>query len=222
VEQLMPITYTYDGLVAELKDYLEDEFPDFDAQVPNLIGLGEQRMLDDLDLTLFDRIDTTITTTGGQETLSKPSDIIAVRTLSVGGTPLEERSWDWINDYNATAPQGAPKFFSEQSDTEVRLAPVPDASYSATYRGTARPDGLSSSNQTTWLSTNFGDTLLYACLIEAERYVGADQVQVWQQAYMNEKLPAAMNLTRRMSRSDYRPLAAQPQPAREPRNRSTA
>jgi hypothetical protein len=52
--------------------------------------------------------------------------------------------------------------------------------------------------------------------------VGADQVQVWQQAYMNEKLPAAMNLTRRMSRSDYRPLAAQPQPAPEPRNRSTA
>ena len=186
------------------------------------MGLGEQRLLDDLDLTLFDKIDTSATTTGGVETLSKPSGIIAVRTLQVAGMPLEERSWDYVEDYNATAAQGAPRYWSEQDEATVKLAPVPDQDYPVTVRGTARPDGLASGNQTTWLSENFGDTLLYACLIEAERYVGAQQAQVWQQAYMNEKLPAAMNLTRRMTRSDYRPLAAQPQPAREPRNRSTA
>jgi hypothetical protein len=218
----MPITYTYDGLKAELQDYLEDDFDDFTSQVPTLIGLGEQRLLDDLDLSIFDITDTAKTTTQGQATLSKPSDIISVRTLQVDGTPLEERSFDYIEDYNAGAAQGKPKYFNEQSDTEVVLAPIPDQSYATTFRGSARPDALSDSNQTTWLSEKFGDTLLYACLIEAERYVGSQRSEEWRQVYGNEKLPAAMNLTRRMSRSDVRPLAAQPQPAPEPRNRSTA
>lgn len=214
--------FTYDGLVAELKDYLEDEFDDFTNQVDTLIDLGEQKLVDDLDLELFDRTDTSIVTIIREPRLNKPPDIMAVRTLRINGRLLEERSWDFVLDYNSESMYGTPKYYAEESDEQVRLAPTPDRVYPTLFRGIARPDGLSNSRQTTWLSTWVGDALLYACLTEAERYVGSQRSQEWIQAYMNEKLPNARNLTRRMTRDDYRPLAAQPQPTPDARNRSTA
>lgn len=217
----MAISYTYDELAAELKDYLEDEFDDFDAQVPNLIALGERRLRDDLDLGLLDETRSE-TTSAGVETLSRPSDMPVVRTLTVAGQQLDERSWEWIDDYNADAGQGKPAYWCEDTETTVRLAPIPDGAYSAQFRGIVYSTGLTSQNQNSFLGDNFGDALLYACLVEAERYVGADQLQVWQQAYTQEKLPNARNLTKRMTRDDYRPLAAQPQAKPEPSNRGSA
>jgi hypothetical protein len=49
----------------------------------------------------------------------------------------------------------------------------------------ARPLGLSSANTTTYLSLNFGNGLLYACLVEAFSYLKGpqDMLQYYQGAY---------------------------------------
>lgn len=218
----MAISFTYDELVAELQDYLEDEFDDFANQAPVLIELGERRLLDDLDLDIFDQTNTSASTSNGSDTLSRPTDMPVIRTVKVNGQQLEERSWEWVDDYNADASNGQPLYWAENTDTAIKLAPTPDASYSSEIRGVVYPEGLTASNSNSFLGDNFGDALLYACLVEAERYVGAEQAQVWQNAYLNEKLPNARNMTRRMTRDDYRPLAAQPRATPEPRNRQGA
>jgi hypothetical protein len=219
----MAVSYTYDELVAELKDYLEDEFDDFDAQVDALIGLGELRLLRDLDLEFLDTTDTGQTTSASSDALSKPNNTIAVRSVFVNRQPLEQRAWAWVEDYNTGASDGQPLYWAEKDETTLVLAPPADSSYSTVIRANVRPDGLSSGNSNTWFGDNLGDVLLYACLVEAERYVDdAPNLQMWQQAYAQEKLPGAQAELRRQRRADYRPLAAQPQPVPKPNDSGAA
>lgn len=186
-------------LTADLQAWLEDDGSEFAASIPQIINLGELRLLKDLDLTIFDA-STTAATAVGNDVLSKPagytSDFqLGVRFMyiSVSGETkwLELRSIDFVRDY-LNGVDGLPRFFAEDGLSQWRLAPSPDAIYTVNINFRSRPSPLVvTTNESNWLSDNAADILLYACLAESEKFVKSDdRIPIWENDYVS-RFPAA-------------------------------
>jgi len=85
--------------------------------------------------------------------------------------------------------RGQPLYYTNHLEGLVMIAPPPPASMNGTIRCVARPDGLSASNDSTWLSTHAGDIMQYACLMAAEEYLKSPQkAKEWEDKY-NAAMP---------------------------------
>lgn len=217
----MATSFTYATLKTAIKNFVEDQGTDFDANVDAIIGLGEDRCVKDLDLEQWYVEDTTKTIAQGDRTLTLPTGSLRVGDIFIttSGTtkaPLIERTYSYLRDYApGDTPQARPKFWAPFSETAIAIAPASDASYAVTMKHLKRPAGLASGNTTTWLGTNLGDLLLYACLINAELYgVNDERIPAWTTEYQRA-LAAALVQFRNLVRRDYAPVAAQPTPKTE-------
>lgn len=171
----MAIQYTFTSLVAAMQGYAEDDDVDFVANIPDMIGKAELRVLRDLDLELFEQW-LEITVSGGSRTATKPADTVEVNDLWIRNpTTLKwqecpRRSFEYCLQYAPTeADQAVPQYYSEFDESDIYVVPTPDQSYSggnARVRVTIRPTGLSGSNENTWLGDNMADFLFAACMIE--------------------------------------------------------
>ena len=208
----MAFTTTYYKLYAELQDWLEDDDLEFEGEIPNVIALGELRLLRDLDLTIFDIVDTSISFAVGTRLYTKPTialGFIAPRAIwyeDVNNETvwLERRTPDWLQDYWPTAASnGTPQYYAEYSETQWAFAPTPDAIRTLNLRLISRPAGLSDATLTTWLSDNIADALFKACLAEAEKFVMAEErAAVWEQDYIRY-IPTAMREAHRLGGFSY-------------------
>ena len=142
------------------------------------------------------------------------------------GTWLERRDQTFLSEYvgRLTGPEGSttsgadvtgkPKYYSMfggatgLSDTtsgSIYLAPTPDANYIFRIYYNKMPDTLESGNQTNYISLNFPQGLLYACLVEAYGFLKGptDMLTLYEQKYKTELQKfAAMQIGRRR-RDDY-------------------
>lgn len=171
---------TYNNLVADLQQWMEDADDDFEAALPKVISQGEARVLRDLDFDIFFRIHSD-TILGNEITV--PSDFISNELLVINGYPLVERSFDYVTDHAGTSATRSQYVARKDAET-LMVAPslTITVNYSLRYRCT--PTGLSEGNQTTWIAENLGDVLFYACLMESEAQLKADErIPVWTAAY---------------------------------------
>ena len=90
-----------------------------------------------------------------------------------------------IRDSNSTNAQGLPKYFSYWDEQTIVLAPIPDLTYTMQLNYTLKPAGLSANNTTTYLSQQFPNGLLYACLVEAYGFLKGpnDMLQYYENRY---------------------------------------
>ncbi len=212
----MPITFTYATLKAELVSHVEDQGTAFAAELDTVIGLGELKLLRDLDLEIFDVTDTGAFFVNNQ-VVTKPAGYVADRSLffTVSGKTYQmfHRSYEYLIDYwpVAATVTTTPRYYSELNETQWWIAGTPAGSYPFTARFMKRPAGLSGTVATTWLSTYAGDLLFYAALACSEAFLKADErIQVWKAEYA-EKLASSRHELRRMQRTDYSPVDAAPQ-----------
>jgi len=98
---------------------------------------------------------------------------------------LEYRDTNFISEFNGTGATGLPKYYSYWDEDTIVLAPTPDFNYQIQVNYILKPNGLSSSNTTTYLSTQFPNGLLYACLVEAYGFLKgpADMIQFYEGKY---------------------------------------
>lgn len=213
----MATSWTYSTLKTALKDHAEDQGDDFDTAVDTIIQLGEDMVLKDLPLEIFDAKAQNVTITAGSQTATKPSSTVAVRSLYYvsGGTRyfLLPRTKAWMDAVCPDTTQRAPRWFDEgYSDTLIYLAPNPDLSVTALADVTKRPASIVTAT-TTFVGSNVGDLLFAACMISAERFnLGFEEAANWKATYEDLLKSARIDL-RHLLRRDYATLAPQPQAA---------
>lgn len=205
-------TTSYSGLQNLVQDYCEDTSDEFTNNWQTLLNRAEDRCINDLDLSIWNK-STTTSTADGVQTVSKPSGADLVRTIrdTTTGRYLQRRSFDYVSEYGGS---GAPIYFYEEETGTPKFyfAPTPDGVYSLVVRYLSRPSRLTESNTTNWLTDNAAWMLLYACLVEAEHFlIDPSRIQEYEMEYA-KATNSLRGQYRSLAQRDYEPL----QPAATP------
>ena len=167
---------TYDELVTNIRNYTEVGSNVFTNSVINtFITMAENRIMRDIDLDVFKK-EVTGTMTSGNKFLTTPTDLLTHRYLlltSANGEQifLDFRDTSFMKEYWADGTDtGVPKYYAVWDQNTFYVAPTPSSNYAAELGYIYRPAQLSSTNNTTWISNNAPEALLYACLIQAYSY----------------------------------------------------
>lgn len=186
---------TYDQLVTKIRAYTEvDENVLTSTIIDGFIQDAEFRLVRDVDSDNNRRYATS-STVNGQKFLDTPENILIIRSAQISDqgdfesgstrTFLEKRDTSFISEYNSTGATGQPKYYANWDENTIAFAPIPDDTYAVQVNYILKPTGLSSSTTTTYLSEEFPNGLLYACLVEAYGYLKgpADMLQLYEQKY---------------------------------------
>jgi hypothetical protein len=201
------------ALTTAIQGFVEDTGAEFTGSINTVIQLGEARCYTDLNLEILDTTITAALTPSVRLQPIKPATNQATRTIhirGVGGTgnfrKLARRTYEFCVEFAPTvATVGEPLYYAEVSPTEVYMVPTPDVAYQASIRQVVAPPSIVSG--ATWLATNMGDLLLYACMISTEEYLKADDsfVTRWKESY-KEALSVRRFELRDVIRADYYPV----------------
>ena len=214
---------TYSELVTQIREYTETDSNVFTTVIVNdFIEHAELRIFRDVDLDVFRKYQTA-TLTSGDPFISMPgatpTDFEFARYItifspsgSLGGLTDNERVYlqkkdsSFISEYapNRTSTS-IPKYYANWDNDTIILAPTPNAAYTIELAYNALPTGLSSSNTTTWVSTNAPQLLLYACLVEAFKFLkGPDNMlQMYETYYQQALTPFMGEQMGRRRRDEY-------------------
>ena len=162
--------------------------------------------------------------TASKDNVYAPAGTLFVRGLQVytsttaaTGTNswLEKKDISFLREYDtAETTTGTPKYYAMSGGAEgsgatssgrITIVPTPSSAFMYKIQYNARPTGLSSANTTTYLSLNFGNGLLYACLVEAFSYLKGpmDMLQLYEQKYQTEAQKFGGEQLGRRRRDDY-------------------
>jgi hypothetical protein len=193
---------TYDELVTKIRDYTEVDANVLTSTIVNgFIQDAEFRLLRDVDSdnNRRYRYDTS-NLVNGQRFIDIPLNTLVIRSAQVSDgttfnagttrTFLEKRDTSFISEFNSTGKGGQPKYYANWDENyanwdenTIALAPIPDNTYAIQVNYILKPEGLSSTNTNTYLSDEFPNGLLYACLVEAYGFLKgpADMLQFYEQ-----------------------------------------
>tara|TARA_R100001460_G_scaffold27281_2_gene55020 strand:+ start:494 stop:1150 length:657 start_codon:yes stop_codon:yes gene_type:complete len=178
------MSFTYGQLKQALQDYTENTETSFVNNLPVFIRAAEERILKNVQLSLF-RKNVLAATTATDKYLTCPSDFLAPFSLSLAGTNgdkffIEFKDPSFLQTYTPDeTTTGAPRYYAQFDVDNFILAPTPDIAYTAElhyfYRPLSITDSTFTDNSTTWLSENAELSMLYGALIEAYIYMKGEQ-----------------------------------------------
>jgi hypothetical protein len=131
----------------------------------------------------------------GTRFIDTPQNTLVIRSAQIvdsDGTSnpdnrefLEWRDSSFMSEFNPTNAQGVPKYYSWWDNDTIVLAPTPDATYTIQLNYILKPETLSSTNTQTYISQQFPNGLLYACLVEAFSFLKGpnDLLQLYEGKY---------------------------------------
>jgi hypothetical protein len=209
---------TYAELVDKIRNYTEVDSNVFTSTiVDGFISDAEFRILRDVDSD-NNRSYAQADIVAGQRYVNTPlvsDETLVIRscqiTNSTGGADnssrsfLEYRDTNFISEYNPTGVQGLPKYYSYWDENTIVLAPTPDQNYNMQINYILKPSGLSGSNTETYLSKEFPNGLLYACLVEAYGFLKGppDMIQFYEGKYQQALQGFTVEQMGRRRRDEY-------------------
>ena len=172
------MSFTFDQLKTAIQDYTQNTETSFVTNLPVFIRIAEERILKNVQLTLF-RKNATANATNGDKFLAAPSDFLAPFSLSFTDSSsnqvfLDYKDVNFVQEFNPnSATTGDPRYYALFDDSNFILGPTPNSNYAVELHYFYRPTSLTSGSGsgTTWLSENAEVTLLYGALVEAYTYM---------------------------------------------------
>jgi len=209
---------TYAELVQKIRDYCEVDSNVFTSTiVDGFIQDAEFRILREIDSD-NNRQYAQADIVAGNRYVNTPlltDETLVIRsaqiTNSTGGAAdssrafLEYRDTSFISEYNSDGSTGLPKYYSYWDENTIVLAPTPDQNYNMQLNYILKPTQLSSSNTTTYLSKEFPNGLLYACLVEAFGFLKGpmDMIQYYEKKYSEAAQGFSIEQMGRRRRDEY-------------------
>lgn len=203
---------TYDELVTNIRAFTEiDSNAMSNTVIDTFILLTENKILRDVDLDVFKK-EVTGNLTPTNKFLSTPADILTHRYLMItdgNGDQvfLEFRDTSFMKEYWADgSATGLPKYYSVWDQNTFYVAPTPDSNYAAELGYIYKPAQLSSTNQTTWISENIPEALLYGCLVQAYSFTKGptDMLAYFDNSYKQAIQTIGIEQQGRRRRDEYR------------------
>lgn len=178
------LTYaTYKTALATLSVVPETD-PNWLAILPDAIEYAELRIYRDLDLLSTVQVNTSFSTTASVSKVAITQGTFVtlqnVNVITPSGTvdpdqgtrvPLLPVSKEYIQySWPSATNAGVPSYFAMIDERTFSLGPWPDDAYTLEIIGTIRPETLSASNTTTFISQYLPDLFLMASMIFISGY----------------------------------------------------
>ena len=188
---------TYTELLQKIRDYAEVGSTVLSDTILNgIIEDAEFRIFRDVDSDNNRRY-ASANLIASTRFIDSPTDALIIRSAQIvdseladGNTNQEREFLQWrdtsfMSEFNPTAVTGVPKYYSWWDKNRIIVAPTPDQTYTIQLNYILKDPGLSSTVPTTYISTNFPNGLLYACLVEAYGFLKGPQdlLQLYEQKY---------------------------------------
>ena len=216
--------FTYSTLTTAIQNYTEVGTSVLSSTITDqFIDNSELRIQREIPIDA-DRKEMIGNLTASKDNVYAPAGTLFVRDLQVytstsvtTGTNsfLIKKDISYLREYDAEeTTTGTPKYYAMSGGAEgtgatssglITIVPTPSSAFMYKIHYNARPVGLSSANTTTYLSLNFGNGLLYACLVEAFSYLKGpqDMLQLYEQKYQTEVQKFGAEQLGRRRRDDY-------------------
>jgi len=216
--------FTYSTLTTAIQNYTEVGTGVLSSTITDqFIDNSELRIQRDAPIDA-DRKEMIGNLTASKDNVYAPAGTLFVRGLQVytsttaatgANSWLEKKDISFLREYDtAETTTGTPKYYAMSGGAEgtgatssgrITIVPTPSSAFMYKIHYNARPTGLSSANTTTYLSLNFGNGLLYACLVEAFSYLKGpqDMLQLYEQKYQTEVQKFGAEQLGRRRRDDY-------------------
>jgi hypothetical protein len=201
----------YSELVSNVRNYAEVESEVLtDSLVNTFIVNIENRIQREIDIDAFRKFQFSSFTIGSPF-ITMPPDFAFERGVQIKDQTTGDRTWlnqrdtTFIDEYNVDrSDTGKPKYYANWDDNTLIVAPTPNAAYEIELWYNKTPDRLSSTNTTTWLSTNAPEVLLYGTTSEAFSYLkNPPYVQLYEQKYAQAVQNLAQTQMGRKRRDEY-------------------
>jgi|TARA_R110002072_G_scaffold96444_1_gene212194 hypothetical protein len=199
---------SYSDLRTNIRNYTEVSSTVLtDAVIENFVLNAEYRIFRDVPSDAY-RSSTTGNLVTNQDFVNVPAGALVIRGVQVytstsvttgANTWLIKKDLTFLEEYvSANTDSGFPKYYAmkggatgntSSTSGSILLAPVPDSTYEYQIHFNKIPDKLeASSNETNFISLNFPNGLLYACLVEAFGYLKGpmDMLQYYEKKYQDE------------------------------------
>ena len=216
--------FTYSTLTTAIQNYTEVGTGVLSSTITDqFIDNSELRIQRDVPIDA-DRKEVLGNLVASKDNVYAPAGTLFVRGLQVytsttaatgANSFLEKKDISFLREYDAAeTTTGTPKYYAMSggatgsgatSSGRITIVPTPSSAFMYKLHYNARPLGLSSANTTTFLSLNFGNGLLYACLVEAFSYLKGpmDMLQLYEQKYQTEVQKFGGEQIGRRRRDDY-------------------
>jgi len=216
--------FTYSTLTTAIQNYTEVGTSVLSSTITDqFIDNSEIRILREVPIDA-DRKEMIGNLTSSKDNVYAPAGTLFVRDFQVYASTsvatgtnsfLIKKDISYLREYDAEeTTTGTPKYYAMSGGAEgtgatssgrITVVPTPSSAFMYKIHYNARPVGLSSANTTTYLSLNFGNGLLYACLVEAFSYLKGpqDMLQLYEQKYQTEVQKFGAEQLGRRRRDDY-------------------
>jgi len=205
----MAVTYTQ--LQTAVEDTTENTFSATDFAT--LTRLAEQKIYQTVQLPILRKTDSTLTLTAGNRNLSLPSDFLAAYSLAL---VLASGAYEFLlnkdvnfmrESYPNPASTGTPKYYALDGTAstliqQIILGPTPNTALNAELNYFYQPQSIVTAGNT-WLGNNFDTVLFNAVMVEAARFMKAEQdiVQLYVSQF-NDSILLLKNLGDGKNRTD--------------------
>ena len=214
------MTYTLTNLRDNIRNYTEVSSNLLsDTVLDTIIVNAENKIYREVDSDQ-DRHYATSNAIVGNRYVTIPQDLRFIRYVQLKDTAgnqyyLEQRDTSFMAEYYSTPGTQAvdiPKYYANWDEEFWVLAPTPDKTYEITLAYNKQPDTLTDTTSTpapatagTYLSNNYQDLLLYACLVNTYAYLKGpqDMLQYYQGAYEKALYSYAIEQQGRRRRDEY-------------------
>ena len=215
------MSFTYTNLKTAIQDYLESTESSFVTNLPTFITTTEERILKNVQLDDFRKNQVGNLTASGTY-LECPTDYLAPFSLAVIDSSsnynyLLLKQVSFIRDFTPNASTtGLPKYYAEFDENTFIVAPTSDSTYEVELHYYYRPASLTTTtgSETTWLSENAPNAMLYGSLVEACTYLKNYEVIPTYEQKFQEALLGLKNLGEGKSTRDryrYDEIRREPQ-----------
>jgi len=186
------MSFTFATLKTAIQDYTDNAEATFVTNLPNFIKAAEDRIFESVDLEYF-RKNVTSAMTASDQFLSVPDDLLAVFSLQITTSGSEsfllQKDVNFLREYTPNASTtGVPKYYAVFSVNHFLLAPTPNSAYTVELHYYYRPTSLvDSGSNTTWMSANAPNVLLYGALFEAYTFMKGEQdiIAIYEKRFMD-------------------------------------
>ena len=214
------MAYTLDNLRTDIRSYTEVSSNVLsDSVLGTIIVNSENKIYREVDSDQ-DRHYATSNAIVGNRYVTIPEDLRFIRYVQLKDTAgnqyyLEQRDTSFMAEYYSTPGTQAvdiPKYYANWDEEFWVLAPTPDKTYEITLAYNKQPDTITDTTSSptpatagTYLSNNYQDLLLYACLVNTYGYLKGpqDMLQYYQGAYEKALYSYAIEQQGRRRRDEY-------------------